>query len=407
MSFYRHHLYFTAFLIAITTGLVYTATTLSISAKEAKIFFDQSGLLSYIINFFADHFGQNDLVIKAPFIGFYFLSSVLIYLIGDDYFDQPLDRFLAAVVFMILPGVLSASLLVNESIIVIFCILLYIYVYKVTNRQNYLLLLIFLFVDNSFAIFYLALFFYSLKKKDNFLIGISLALFAVSMYMYGFDTGGKPKGYLPDIMGIYASIFSPLLFLYFFYVMYRTAVKGTKSLFCKGSCEITWYIAFVAFVFSFLLSFRQRIEIEDFAPYVVVAIPLMLRTYLHSLRVRLPRFRKKHIYTSYVIILFLVFTSFALLVNKPLYLVVNDYKKHFAHKHHFAKEIADKLKEQKISGISSDNAKLLKRLSFYEIEQGSKNFITLHKPKKYDKKIDIKYLDKTLVEVFVTNLNTK
>jgi hypothetical protein len=43
--------------------------------------------------------------------------------------------------------------------------------------------------------------------------------------MYSFDTGGKPKGYFLDALGVYAAIFSPLLFLYFIYSMYRILIK--------------------------------------------------------------------------------------------------------------------------------------------------------------------------------------
>ena len=42
--------------------------------------------------------------------------------------------------------------------------LLYLYYYQKYNKHSYLLLLLFLFIDNSFAILYLALFFYSLNK---------------------------------------------------------------------------------------------------------------------------------------------------------------------------------------------------------------------------------------------------
>ena len=38
--------------------------------------------------------------------------------------------------------------------------------------------------------------------------------------------------------------------------------------------------------------YSERVYIEDFAPFVVISIPLMLKTFLHSYRVRLKEFRK-------------------------------------------------------------------------------------------------------------------
>ena len=55
----------------------------------------------------------------------------MIYLITKDYFSNEFDRLLSTLVFMILPGFISAGLLLNNSIIVIFCLLLYLYYYKI------------------------------------------------------------------------------------------------------------------------------------------------------------------------------------------------------------------------------------------------------------------------------------
>lgn len=389
----------TIFIILLTLfsgALVFTADSMSISFNEADIYFNQFNVLSFLIHLSTTLFGQNDIALKLPFIFFYIASSILIYLITKNYLKKESDRLVAVFIFMILPGVLSASLLVNTSIIVTFCILLYLYWYKTTGRQNYILLFLFLALDNSFAIFYLALFFYSLTKKDNKLLVFSLVLFGLSMYIYGFDTGGKPKGYFLDTVGIYASIFSPLLFFYFFYSVYRVGIKGKRSIY--------WYISFTALIFSLLFSMRQKIQIEDFAPYVVVAIPLMIKLFFSSFRVRLPEFRKKHIIVSSTVLVFLLFTSMSVFISKPIYLLLKKPQKHFAYKHHFAKEIAQILKANNISNIYSDDSRLLLRLRFYGIEEGRKNYITLSRPKSYDKELPIKYVDKKILTLFITHL---
>jgi hypothetical protein len=286
MSLNRYNLSFIGLLVVHFTILIYISNSFSISYSEAQIYFNQSNILSYIANFSTSIFGQNNFAIRFPFILFYIGSSILLYLLIADYFRKEWDRVICLSIFMILPGVNSSALLVNESIVVIFGTLLYLYLSKVNQKKYYILLVIFLFVDNSFAILFLALFFYSLKKKDNILLSVSLTLFGISMSMYGFDFGGRPRGYLIDTFGIYATIFSPILFFYFFYSLYRVGLKFEKDLF--------WYISITALSLSLLFSLRQRIDIEDFAPFVVIAIPIMVKLFMHSLRIRLSEFRRFH-----------------------------------------------------------------------------------------------------------------
>ena len=376
--------------------LLFVANTLSISYKEALNVFDNVSLLRVITYLPLKFFGYNDIALRVPFVLFYALSACLMYIVTKDYFKYASDRLINILIFMLLPGVLSASLLVNTAIIVTFCTLLYLYYYKQYQKHNYIFLFIFLFIDNSFAIFYLALFFYSLSKKENKLLVISLILFACSMYIYGFDTGGKPKNYILDIFGIYASIFSPLLFLYFFYAMYRIGMKGNRTLY--------WYISVTALIFSILFSLRQRVYIEDFAPYVVITLPIMLKLFFHTLRVRLPQFRGVHKTLAYLTLSILLVNVALTLINKPIYRVLENPKKHFAYKYHFAKDIAVILKKHNINNIYSDDVELTKRLRFYDIQKGNDYFISLHNYYGVSKEYMINYHGKDILKIYVVKM---
>lgn len=376
--------------------LIFVANSLSISYNEALNVLVNKSVLSYITKSSTYFFGNNDIAIRLPFIVLYVFSVILMYLLTKDYFKKEIDRLVNILIFMFLPGVVSASLLINSSIVVIFCTLVYLYYYKLYSKHNYYLLIFFLFVDNSFAVLFLALFFYSLSKNENKLLIISLILFGLSMYIYGFEASGKPRSYLLDTFGIYASIFSPLLFLYFFYSLYRVGIKGTRSIY--------WYISITAMIFSLLFSFRQKIYIEDFAPYVVISLPIMLKLFMHSLRVRLPEFRRLH-YNIAKLSLFLLFiNTFLLLYNKPLYLILDNPEKHFAYNYYFAKDIAKILKENKINNIKTFDRKLQKRLEFYGIVKGNDYFVSLYNPIKYDNKFTIKYLNRDLLDIYVRKI---
>lgn len=390
---------FLLFFFVVLSALVYNILNLSISYKEALNFFINNSLLSIITNVSTIILGQNDFGLRFPFLLFYILSVVLMYKLTEDFFKKESDRYINLAIFSILPGLLSASILVNSAIIVTFFTLLYIYIFKVTSKHSYILLVLFLFLDNSYAIFFLALFFYSLKKRDTNLLIVSLVLFGISMGIYGFDSGGKPKGFLIDTFAIYASIFSPLLFIYFFYSIYRIGIKENKTL--------TWYISMTSLFFSLLISFRQRIYIEDYAPFVVIFLPYMVRLFFNSIRIRLPRFRKKHYNVTIATLVVLLLSVFLTLFNKPLYLLVSEPKKHFAYKYDFVEDIAIELKKRNINYVNSEDEKLLLRLRFYGIESGKKYYITTKEQFFYDYKIDVKYFNKILYTTYIIKENEK
>lgn len=298
---------------------------------------------------------------------------------------------------MMLPGVNSAALLVNESIIVIFFTLLYLYLYKISNKENYILLALFLFIDNSFAILFLALFLMSLQKKDNYLLIYSLVLFGISMGMHGFEIGGRPRGYFIDTFGIYASIFSPLLFLYFFYSIYRIGIKEKAK-------DMFWYISTTALVLSLIFSLRQKIAIEDFAPFVVIAIPLMVKLFMHSIRIRLKEFRKYHYIFLSVVLFILVLNFFVLVFNHTVYLFLSNPRNHFAHKYHGVKELAQILKNKGITKIRSSDSRFQKQLLFYGIEQGDYPSISSWKKSEDCEKIKINYMDRTVNKYYICPL---
>lgn len=392
---YKYYFY-TSLLFLFFILLFKASYSLSISYKEALNVFVNNSVLSLITNTSIYILGQNDIALRLPFILFYIFSVILMYKITENYFRYEKDRYISIVIFMILPGVLSASLLVNSAIVVIFFTLLYIYYYKKYNEHSYFLLLLFLFIDNSFAILYLALFFYSLKDKNNKLLCFSLVLFFVSMYIYGFSTSGKPRGFLVDTFAIYATVFSPFLFLYFLYTVYRAGIKNDRTL--------TWYISTTALILSLVFSFRQRIYIEDFAPYVVIFLPFMLKTFFHAYRVRLKEFRTNYNILAGLVVLMLSINVILTFINKPLYLVLPNSTKHFVYQYHFIKELADELSKRDIKSITTDNEELALRLKFYNIDKGDDYFLTL---KNYDypsERISIKYYGKELFVAYLIKL---
>ena len=393
----KYTYYFYTFLLFLVCILLLKADiSLSISYKEALNVFVNNSILSMITKISIYIFGQNDIGLRLPFIVFYAFSVLLMYKLTENYFRYEKDRFIAICIFMILPGVLSASLLVNSAIIVTFFTLVYLYYYDKYKKHCYFLLVLFLFIDNSYAILYLALFFYSFKDQDKKLMYFSMIFFILSMYIYGFSTDGRPRGFLVDTFAVYATVFSPLLFLYFVYSIYRAGIKDERTL--------AWYISFTALILSIVFSFRQRIYIEDFAPYVVISLPFMLKIFFHSYRVRLKEFRGNYNIVAVLIIIMLALNVILTFVNKPLYNVLPDPTKHFVYQYHFIKELSAELKKRNINEITTLDEELALRLKFYNIRKGERYFISLKEFYNYDEKIAIEYYDKELFKVFIKRI---
>lgn len=376
--------------------LLLNINSLSISYNEALNLYVNSSLLSYITNISTFIFGMNDYALRLPFLIFYVLSGLLMYKITEDFFRYEKDRILNLGIFLALPGVFSASMLVNTSIIVLFFVLLYIYVFQKTKKHNEYLLLFCLFIDSSFAVVYLALFFWSLVHKDNRLMIVSLALFTISMYIFGFSTDGKPKNYFLDTFATYVTVFSPLIFFYLLYSIYRISIK-------KEEKTLIYYISATALFISFLFSFRQKIAIEDFAPLVVISLPFVIKIFLSSYRVRLKEFRKGYNILIFLVLLMLGINLFLTLNNKILYKYIQNPKKHIVYNYHVAKDLANILKEKHINKILIDQRMQL-RLKFYDIKAGNDYILSKSKIINYDEIIEIKYYDIVVAKYYLKKL---
>lgn len=375
--------------------LFYSLSELSISYLEALIFFKKSSPLHYIVTASCTLLGQNDFGLRVPFLVLHIASALLIYKISKYYVKTEIERFLSMLFYILLPGVNAAALIVNEASLVIFLTLLFIWSWQ--NRYHifsYAILIFSLFIDNSFAILYLILAFYGYFRKQKLLMFLSIILFGACMYLFGFDTAGKPKGYFLDTLGVYAATFSPLLLLYYIYTLYRITIKERKSL--------LWFIAFGAFVFAFIFSLRQKLPLEDFLPFAVISVPLMIRVFFNSYRVRLPAFRKIHLMLFIVIFISLIINFLLTINNKVLYIFYENPKKHFAYKHHVAKELSKWLHHKKINSIDTNNEKLALRLQFYGIGKGGKKRLIISANNQNTFKV--KYFGKTIERFGVKDL---
>jgi len=172
----------------------------------------------------------------------------------------------------------------------------------------------------------------------------------------------------------------------------------------KKELDLSWYIASASIILSLLASFRQKIYIEDFAPYVVIVVPSVIKIFLHSYRIRLKEFRTNYNIVATLTILFLSINVLFLFVNKPIYLFLSNPERHFIYQYHFVKEVANELKNRGINSIICDDKTLALRLKFYGIKESNKYFLSTNEFYNYNEKISVDYYNRELFVVYIKKL---
>ena len=358
----KQHFFYALILYVI--AILYLAISTPISTHEAKTFYTSHDLVSTLM-----HWG--DTLLSDPLFGFLglriffilfgFVSLVLFYKLSKGYFIRGGDAYLSTMIFMLLPGIVTGLTLANVAIIVLCIVLLFVLLYE---KKQYILLpflmLALFFIHEASIIFFVALLLYGLIHKDKKLsIAASAFLIAFIYLAKGIEIGGRPSGHFLEIFGLYATVFSPLLFLYFFYAMYRILLSENKNL--------LWYISFTALAFSLLLSLRQRVYITDFAPYVMIAVVLMLDTLNRTVRVRLPEFQKHYKRGFYVVMGFLALSTSIIIFHKASYLLLENPKMHFAQRIYEPYYLAKQLKKDKVPCYDKARRRERYQLKYYDI----------------------------------------
>ncbi len=354
----KQHFLLTVFLYVV--AVFYLVITTPISPHEAKTFYTSHDLVSTLMHW-GHHLFSGLFGLRVFFILFGFLSISLFYEFSRRYFEKREDAYLATFIFMLLPGIITGSTLANVAIIILPLVLLFVLLYE---KQHFILLpfimLALFFIHEASIIFFIALLIYGVIHKDKKLSIVSASFLLAFIYLAkGIEISGRPSGHFAEIFGLYAAVFSPFVFIYFFYTMYRILLREKKNL--------TWFISFTALAFSLLLSVRQRVHLTDFAPYVTIAIVLMLDTYNHSLRVRLPQFQKRYRLGFKILIASLIFGIGFLLLHQVLFYTMEKPKIYFAKHVYKPYLLAKTLKAQHIKCYDTSNIRQKYQLQYYNI----------------------------------------
>ena len=380
--------------------LFFQTSSISISHAESMILYGDFSFLQLIIKTSIYFFGSNDFALRLPMIFLHIMSGILLYKISKNYLSSRKNRLWLILIFVLLPGVISSAIIVESAGLLIFALLLFIYIYENFSRKyTYIILSIYVLISGEFVYLFLALSIFAIYKKQKNFFTFNIFVFFLSIFIYGVDTKGIPQGHFLDTIAVYTAIFTPIIFVYIFYILYRRYL--TKDI------DILWFISSIAFIFSLLLSFRQRVELEHFAPYLILALPLTAQTFYHSYRVRLKIFRTRYRVAFSVSLILLIFNSLVVIFNKEFYTFIDNPKKHFAYNMHVAKELAFELKSKNIDCVKTDY-KMASRLKFYGVTNCNTNILLENVKEDENKKnVTISYKNRAVYSAYVTKLNNR
>ena len=318
-------------------------------ALSAKLAFHSSSLLP-----------KSNVALRiVPFI-FTLASIYLLYLQLEKL--RAKDKFIALFSLSLLPVMLAAGCAVNDGSLLLFLLLLFCHLHP--KKSCAIPAFFILLLPQASLIFSLALFAFYAQKRLIKGSALALLLFLFAVFLHGFDFGGKPRGYFTDVLGLLALAFTPILFLYIFYCIYRDllALKKRKSLDLKLSFAAT------GLFLCLMLSLRQKLDLEYFLPFLLLYYPRCVLSFAHSYYLRLPMHRGFY-KSSLNLALSLIF-SFALILlgSEALFYTDLEPKKHFLINYKGAKALSDELKKLDISCLANAS----QRLGFYGIENSSK-----------------------------------
>ena len=353
---------FYSFYFLYAVALFYLSITLPIGPNEALVYYTTDDVVLKFLTHLTSGLFQSCLSFRFPFVIFGLINITLFHIMSKSYFNKEEENYFATMIFALLPGIITSSVIVNIAVVVVTIVLLFLITYEENKLYiSILLMALLLFIHDASIIFFLGLSLFAIVKKDKFLFIFSLLFSTVSLvYFNKLDIGGHPSGEFMELIGLYLALFSPFVFIYFFYALYRIWLREKK--------DILWYISFSAFMFSILLSLRQQVIMTDFAPYVIVSVVLMVLVYQRTVQVRLPQFQKSYRLGVKIVVGSLFLTTFIIIFHKFFFSVIEDKSKHFAYPFYQPYWQVEELKEIGENCYTVKNIKRQYQLKYYGIE---------------------------------------
>lgn len=308
--------YLPAFSILVYGIIILTLVlTTPMSVSESNLYYSQVQTPTVLLMHLGDRLFDFDFGFRGLFLLVTFLSGWLFYVMSSHFFRNRNDRLMSLFIYLMLPGTIAESVLVSDAILISLFISMFVIGYL---KHIDLLMIVSLgaigFVHWSSLGFYVIIVIYACLVKEYRVAGYSLVAMAVFFALGGNLPVLTHHGSMIKLLTIYATVFSPLFFIYFFFAGYRALLVGDR--------DIVWAVSFMSLVLSFLMSVYTKIRVEDFSPYLMTGVIVALRAYYRSSRVRLKKYRRGYEVTFTVVITMLVLSSMVIVLHQPIYRIL-------------------------------------------------------------------------------------
>ncbi|WP_292664323.1 hypothetical protein [Nitratifractor sp.] len=367
MSLWRYDRIFYTLSVGYFLALALLLWTTPLSPSEAKLFYEGSTTPTVWIARTLHHWLPGVLGLRLfPYL-LGLINAGLYWSIVRDYFTREEDARFAFFLYLLLPGVIASGILLNEATYAFTMVLLFLWAYRrrIFWLQGLALAILLPSPTATFALYgMIAL--YGYRKGERVLLWLGLLFLLGSLLLGSYDFRGRPQGHFLELLGVYAALFSPFYFIYYFYALYRVSLEGPR--------DLHWYIASGALILSILLSIRQQILIVDFSPYLLAGAMIPVAVYLRSLRVRIRPFQRTYRAAASFVIFTMILSALLLFLHRPIYRLLGSPHWFFASALYEPYDLATRLqKGGEVYTLSNLKKKERKVLRFYGISDKRKS----------------------------------
>ena len=148
-------------------AVFYLAVTTPLSPHEAKLLYASHNTASTLMHW-SSEIVPGFIGLRIFFMLFGFLSIWFFYELSRRHFEKREDAYLATFIFMLLPGIITASTLANVGIVVLPFVLLFVLLYE-SKKMIYLpfIMLLLFFIHEASILFFVAVLLFGITHKDK------------------------------------------------------------------------------------------------------------------------------------------------------------------------------------------------------------------------------------------------
>ena len=147
------------FLLGIDAAVLLSeASSLSLTYHGAKLLYAyEPSAMTRVIRASIALLGQNDVALRLPMIVMNLLSALLLYAVSGRYAKHERERVWLVGIFLLLPGIISSSLLVDSAALVTLGLFFYLFLQQRYGRRADIILPLLAWIDAAFMFLFFGL----------------------------------------------------------------------------------------------------------------------------------------------------------------------------------------------------------------------------------------------------------